>query len=335
LFANRKWKVDLMNYHHKLYSSVLEVIGNTPLVDLARLVKNTEGVSGRILAKIEYLNPGFSKKDRIALQMIEEAEEAGILKPGQTVIELTSGNTGTGLAIVCALKGYPFIAVMSKGNTEERARMMRAFGAKVVLVDQAPGAAPNQVSGESLALVEKETQKLTKEFNAFRADQFELNGNWRAHYLNTGREILEQSHRKVDAFCDFVGSGGSFSGIFKALKEYNPKIKCFIVEPTSVAVLAGKRVTNIDHKIQGGGYNMPKLKYLEDKVPDGYLQVSNEEAIMITRRLAREEGLFTGFSSGANVAAAINLLRDEMKTKTIVVLLSDSGLKYLTTDLWP
>jgi len=323
-----------MDYSQKTCSSILDVIGNTPLVELKRLVKNINGVSGRVLAKLEYLNPGYSKKDRIALQMIEEAEATGTLKPGQTVIELTSGNTGTGLAIVCAIKGYPFIAVMSKGNTEERARMMRAFGAKVVLVDQAPGAISGQVSGDSLALVEEVTQRLTTKYNAFRADQFTLDSNWRAHYLYTGKELIKQSNGNINAFCDFVGSGGSFSGIYKALKEYNTNIKCFIIEPTTVAVLAGEKITNINHKIQGGGYNMVELKYLENITPDGFLQVSDEEAIIMSRRLAQEEGIFAGFSSGANVAAAIDLLKNDFKGKTIAVLLPDSGLKYLTTDLW-
>ncbi|MHA1906898.1 MAG: PLP-dependent cysteine synthase family protein [Candidatus Thorarchaeota archaeon] len=323
-----------MNYNRELSDSIIEVIGRTPLVNLSRLVTNTEGATGQIVAKIEYLNPGFSKKDRIALQMIEEAEQSGKLKPGQTVIELTSGNTGTGLAIVCTIKGYPFIAVMSKGNTEERARMMKAYGAEVVLVDQAPGAIAGQVSGDSLALVEKETQKLTKQHDAFRADQFLLDGNWRAHYLNTCHEILEQTNGEIDAFCDFVGSGGSYVGISRGLKEHNSDIKCYIVEPESVAVLSGNEVTNVDHKIQGGGYNVSNLKYLEGVTPDGFIQVSDDEAILMTRRLAKEEGIFAGFSSGANVAAALNLLRNEMRSKTIVVLLSDSGLKYMTTDLW-
>ncbi|MFX0205972.1 MAG: PLP-dependent cysteine synthase family protein [Candidatus Hodarchaeota archaeon] len=314
--------------------SVIETIGGTPLVELSRLVKNTDGIEGHILAKLEYLNPGYSKKDRIGLQMIEDAEKSGVLKPGQTVIELTSGNTGTGLAIVCTIKGYPFVAVMSKGNTEERARMMRALGAKVVLVDQAPGSPPGQVSGESLALVEKETERLTRELNAFRADQFKLDGNWRAHYLHTGREIIEQTKGKIDAFCDFVGSGGSFVGISRVLREYNSNILCYIVEPESAAILAGKDISNPDHKIQGGGYSMADLEYLKDIKADGYIQVSNEEAIEVSRRLAKEEGLFAGFSSGANVAAAIKLLRSTLKGKSIVCLLPDSGLKYLSTDLW-
>jgi cysteine synthase A len=314
-------------------TSALDLIGNTPLVDLKRITANSD-LDGRILAKVEYFNPGLSKKDRIALQMIEDAEKAGSLKPGQTVIELTSGNTGTGLAIVCSMKGYPFIAVMSKGNTEERARMMRAYGAEVVLVDQAPGAPPNQVSGESLALVEKETLRLTEELSAFRADQFVLDGNWRAHYLNTGREIIEQSEGKIHAFCDFVGSGGSFAGVSKALLEHDPSVKCFIIEPVSAAVLAGQKITNPDHKIQGGGYSMPDLKYLQGIKAAGFIQVTNDEAVGCTRRLGKEEALFSGFSSGANLAGAIQLLNGEMRGSTIVILLPDSGLKYLSTDLW-
>ena len=162
-------------------------------------------LSGRILAKLDYLNPGFSKKDRIAKQMIEDAEQSGALQPGQTVVELTSGNTGTGLAIVCGVKGYPFVAVMSRGNSMERARMMTALGAEVVLVDQAPDSTPGQVSGEDLAQVEAEAQRIVTERGAYRANQFELEGNRRAHYLHTAPEILAQSGGEVDAFCDFVG----------------------------------------------------------------------------------------------------------------------------------
>ncbi len=314
--------------------SVLDLIGNTPLVELSRITSNTHGVEGRLLAKVEFLNPGLSKKDRIALQTLTDAETAGFLHPRQCVIELTSGNTGTGYAIACAIKGYHFIAVMSKGNSSERARMMRAFGAEVILVDQAPGDPPGQVSGESLAVVEKKTQQVTKERNAFRADQFALDGNWRAHYLHTADEILQQSQGSIDAFCDFVGSGGSYAGISKRLKEYNPHIRCYIVEPLSCAILAGKCITAVNHKIQGGGYSMKNLKFLADVSIDGYLQISNDEAITTARRLAKEEGLFAGFSSGANVAAALRLLQRECQGKTIVVLLCDSGLKYLSTDLW-
>jgi cysteine synthase A len=314
-----------------ILESVLGAIGDTPLVDLARL---TGQATGRILAKLEYLNPGYSKKDRIALGMIDQAEKDGSLIPGQTVVELTSGNTGTGLAIVCAVKGYPFVAVMSKGNSMERARMMNALGAEVVLVDQLPSSLPGQVSGGDLELVELAAQEITAEKNAFRADQFHLESHPRAHFLHTAQEIIRQTEGKFDAFCDFVGTAGSYAGCTAAFKEYNPKIKCFVVEPASSAVLSGEPVTNPNHRIQGGGYAMTDLPFINPEEVDGFIQVSDEEAIHISRELARKEGIFAGYSAGANVSAALSLLKGELGGATIVVLLSDSGLKYLSTDLW-
>jgi cysteine synthase A len=311
--------------------SILQVIGQTPVVELARMTKDMDG---RILAKLEYLNPGFSKKDRIARQMIEDAEKDGRLVPGQTVVELTSGNTGTGLAIVCGIKRYPFVAVMSRGNSMERARMMSALGAEVVLVDQLPSSRPGQVSGGDLELVEQETQKIVEERGAFRADQFQLISNMRAHYLHTGPEFIEQSGGRINAFCDFAGTGGSFAGCAAALKEHNPDVQCFIVEPEGAAILAGEPVTNPGHRIQGGGYSMKDLIMLVPGHIDGYMKVPDGQAIETARRLAREEGIFAGFSSGANVAAAIQLIRGSFKGKTVAVLINDSGLKYLSTDLW-
>jgi cysteine synthase A len=311
--------------------SAVEAIGETPLVDLSRI---TRGLEGRLLAKLEYLNPGFSKKDRIARQIIADAESEGALQPGQTVVELTSGNTGTGLAIVCAVKGYPFVAVMSRGNSMERARMMAALGAEVVLVDQLPGSIPGQVSGGDLERVEREAKRIVKERSAFRADQFRLAGNTRAHYLHTGPEILRQAAGSIGLFCDFPGTGGSFAGCAAAFKEHNPAIACYVVEPAGAAVLAGRPVTNPNHRIQGGGYSMAELPLLLPEHVDGYIQVTDEEAIQTARRLAREEGIFAGFSSGANVAAALQLLRTDHAGETAVVLLNDSGLKYLSTDLW-
>lgn len=300
-----------------LLASVVEAIGETPLVELSRISK---GRDGRLLAKLEYLNPGFSKKDRIARQIIEDAETDGSLRPGQPVVELTSGNTGTGLAIVCAIHGHPFVAVMSEGNSSERARMMRALGAEVVLVGQAEGGIPGKVSGADLALVEEASQRITRERGAFRADQFHHLGNFRAHYLHTGPEILRQSDGAIDAFCDFAGTGGTFAGCAAAFKEHNPRIQCFLVEPSGPS-----------HRIQGGGYSMAELPLLRPDDIDGRLIVSDEEAIEAARRLAREEGIFAGFSSGANVAAALRLLPGH----TVVTVINDSGLKYLSTDLWP
>ena len=223
------------------------------MVELSRMTANLDG---RILMKLEYLNPGFSKKDRAALRIIEEAESDGSLQSGQTVLELTSGNMGTGLAIVCATRGHPFVAVMSRGNSPERAAMIRALGAQVVLVDQAPGSKLGEVSGNDLRLVEDEAARLADELGAFRADQFELPGNRNAHYFGTGPEIWQQSGGSVTAFCDFAGSGGTYAGCARFLRERNPGIQCFVVEPENAAALSGDPVTNSDHPIQGGGYSM-------------------------------------------------------------------------------
>ncbi len=316
-----------------ILNSVVEAIGNTPLVRLDRLTRHY-GLDGTILAKLDYLNPGFSKKDRAALGVIEEAERSGALSPGQTVVEMTSGNMGTGLAIVCGIKGYHFVAVMSKGNSEERARMMRALGAEVVLVDQLPGSVPGYVSGADLELVDREAHRIAVERGAFHADQFNVGGNWLSHYKTTGPELWEAAAGKIDGFVDMAGSGGTFAGVSKALKERNPATLCYVVEPAGAAVLAGKPLTHSNHPIQGAGYSIAKLPFLEETKVDGYMEISGDDARQVTRDLARYEGIFAGFSSGANVAAAIHLLKNEMRGETIAVLICDSGLKYLSTDLW-
>ncbi len=314
----------------RLSASVLDLIGNTPLVELGRI---TAGLDGRIFAKVEFFNPGYSKKDRIALRIIEEAEASGALQPGATIVELTSGNTGTGMAIVCAAKGYHFVAVMSRGNSSERARMMNALGAEVVLVDQCPESLPGQVSGADLARVEEAARGIVRERGAFRADQFQLAGNSRAHYAQTAPEIMRQSGG-IDAFCDFIGSGGSFAGCARYFKEVDPAIQCYVVEPAGAAAFAGEDVTRPNHRIQGGGYAMAELPLLDRELVDGCLQVSDADASAMARRLAREEGLFAGFSAGANVAAALKLLNSTHRGERVAILLSDSGLKYLSTDLW-
>jgi len=320
-----------MNRSENILPSVVDAIGATPLVQLNRI---TRGMPGRILAKLEYFNPGLSKKDRIARQIIEDAEADGSLRPGQTVVELTSGNMGTGLALVCGSKGYPFVAVMSRGNSAERARMMAALGAEVVLVAQLPGGKPGQVSGGDLDLVEQEAQRIVRERDGFRADQFNNAGNARAHFLHTGPEIIRQSAGRLDAFCDFVGSGGSFAGCAAAFKQYKPAIRCFVVEPAGAAVLAGEPASNPQHRIQGGGYSRPQLPLIKPEHIDGYIQVTDDEATHMARRLAREEGIFAGFSSGANVAAAMKLLEGRCRGQSIAVLINDSALKYLSTDLF-
>lgn len=314
-----------------LLASAAEAIGATPLVALDRLTRRL-GLAGRIVAKLEFLNPGHSKKDRAALQIIRDAEAERRLSPGQAVVEMTSGNMGTGLAIVCAVRGHPFIAVMSCGNSQERARMMRAVGAEVVLVEQAPGGRQGEVSGHDLELVNQETSRIVAQRGAFRADQFERDGSWRAHFAGTAPEIWQQSGGEVTAFCDFAGSGGTYAGCTRFFKQVRPQLRCYVIEPEGGAVLAGSGAV-VSHPIQGGGYG--RLLPLLRQVPvDGYLQVSGDQARETARMLARDEGLFVGYSSGANVAGAIELLRGRDAGGMVAVMLNDSGMKYLSTDLW-
>lgn len=313
------------------HDSILGAIGATPSVWLDRLTA-AAGLRGRILMKLDYLNPGFSKKDRAALGVIDEALASGALAPGQTVVELTSGNMGTGLAIVCAQRGHPFVAVMSRGNSVERARMMSALGAEVVLVDQAPGARPGEVSGADLALVEAAAQRLTAERGAFRADQFNRQGNPRAHAETTGPELWADSGGTLTAFADFAGSGGTFAGVMAALAPHG--VRGYLVEPEGAAVLAGHPASAPAHPIQGGGYAMPDLAFLRGLPVAGHLAVTGDEARQTARALARTEGIFAGFSAGANAAAALRLLAGPEAGGVVAVIACDSGLKYLSTDLW-
>jgi cysteine synthase len=319
--------------HPETLPSVVDAIGETPLVELSRIAR---GLDGRLLAKLEYLNPGHSKKDRIARQILADARADGSLRPGQTVVELTSGNTGTGLAIVCSVEGHPFVAVMSRGNSRERALMMRALGAEVVLVDQVEGSEPGRVSGADLQRVEEVAQRICQERGAFRADQFCHPGALRAHEQTTAEELWRQSGHSIDAFCDFVGSGSSLGGCAAALKRKNPGVLCYAIEPAGAPVLAGRPVTDTRHPIQGGGYSRTarELPLLDLRNVDGYLTVSGEVARETARRLARDEGILAGFSSGANVAGALELLSGPCLGRTVAVLLCDSGLKYLSTDLY-
>ena len=300
--------------------SVIDAIGNTPLVELSRITDDL-GLDGRLLAKLDYLNPGFSKKDRAARQTIEDARASGELAEGQVVVELTSGNMGTGLAIVCGIMGHPFVAVMSEGNSEERARMMRALGAEVVLVPQAAGAKPGEVSGADLALVEAAAQRITAERGAFRADQFERRSNTLTHEAGTAPEIWQQTSGSVTAFCDFLGSGGTIGG---AARFFGPKgVRCYAVEPDQP-----------EHPIQGGGYSMDDLTHLKGAELAGSVTVTGTEARDHARLLARREGIFGGYSAGANLAAAVKLLQGPEKGGAVAFLVCDSGLKYLSTDLW-
>jgi len=211
-----------------IHPDAASLIGGTPVVQLSRL---TEGMRGSIYAKIEFFNPGASKKDRIALRMIDDALADGRLKPGQTVLEVTSGNTGTGLAIVCAVRGLKFVAVMSAGNSSERRRMIEGLGGKVEVVPQAAGSPAGQVSGADLDLVIRRAEILTQELGAYRCDQFHEIANVKAHEEGTAEEIWRDLGGKINAFCDFVGSGGTFVGVARGLKKYDPGIRCYAVEP--------------------------------------------------------------------------------------------------------
>jgi cysteine synthase A len=312
--------------------SILEAIGNTPLVDLERLVKHWK-LEGRILAKLDHLNPSGSKKDRIALGMIRAAERKGLLKPGQTVIEETSGNTGNGLALVCSLLGYPFIAVMSKGNSIERVRICNALGAKVVRVDQAPGAKPGEVSAADLDLVMKETKRLTEEMGAFCVGQFHNADNAVAQEV-TGDEMWEQSEGKIDAIADFIGTGGGFAGIATSMRRHNPNAHCYVVEPENAPYYSGKKAkAGAGHRIQGGGYAR-EVPFLDRSLITDCVGVSDEEAVESARLLSSVEGILCGFSAGAHAAAARKLLQGPEKDKTVAIVICDSGLKYLSTDLY-
>lgn len=302
-------------------------IGRTPVVELARM---RDVLGGRVFLKLEMLNPGGSKKDRIALRMVDDALRDGRLRAGQPVVELTSGNTGTGLAIVCAARGLPFTAVMSAGNSAERRVMMAALGARVELVAQAPGSRPGRVSGDDLALVEARTQALAGSLGAFVPDQFRNRSNVLAHEEGTGPELTAAAGGAFDAFCDFVGSAGTFVGMARHLKPRG--VRCYAIEPAGAAPLSGAAITDPAHPIQGGGYAMrPPL--WEDGLADGFLAVTGEEAIRWSRTLARREGIFAGYSTGANLAGAAALLRSG-RAKAVAALACDSGMKYVTTGLW-
>jgi cysteine synthase A len=309
---------------------ITHAIGNTPLVALDRLSASL-GLQGRLLAKLDLLNPGFSKKDRAALAIMRAARADGSLLPGQTVVELTSGNMGTGLAICCAVMGHPFVAVMSAGNSRERARMMAALGAEVVLVPQAPGGVPGRVTGADLALVETAAQAITAARRAFRADQFRHPGNPAAHEA-TAAELWAQSGGTITAFCDFAGSGGTLGGVARALAPHG--VRSWAVEPKGAEALARGDTSRPDHPVQGGGYLMSDLAHLHGAPVAGHIAITGDQARDAARMLARTEGIFGGYSAGANLAAAIRLLQGPEQGGTIAFLICDSGLKYLSTDLW-
>jgi cysteine synthase A len=278
-------------------TSITEAIGNTPLLRLDKLCSQLN-LDGEIYAKLEHLNPSFSKKDRIALGMIELAEKKGDLKPGQPVLEVTSGNTGTGLALVCAAKGYRFICCMSIGNSIERVKMVQAFGGETVLVKQAPGAVKGKVSNDDLMLVEEEAQRIAKETGAYCINRFH---NTDSSYAQepAAAEMWEQSEGKLSAFADFIGTGGTFAGYARYLKTKNADIKCYAVEPMGCAYYGDDMKPGAAHRIQGGGY-AKAVENVERNTIDGCITISDDEAVEMTRKIAAVEGIFAGFSSGSD-----------------------------------
>lgn len=305
-----------------IYTSVEQLVGGTPLLELTHIEKN-EGLKARVLAKLEGFNPGGSAKDRPAMVMLDEAERAGLLKPGATIIEPTSGNTGIGLAMVAVARGYRAVIVMPETMSIERQRLMTAYGAQLILTDGAKG-----MQGS----IEK-AEELAREIpNSFIPGQFVNPDNALAHRLTTGPEIWDDTEGKVDIFVATVGTGGTLTGTGGYLKEQNPNIKVVAVEPAASPVLSEGR--SGAHGIQGIGAGfVPKV--LDTNVYDEIITVTDEQALAAGRMVARSEGVLVGISSGAAVQAALEVAkREENAGKTIVVLLPDTGERYLSTALF-
>lgn len=306
----------------KVADKLTDLIGNTPLLEVRRFA-SSEGAMARVVAKLEYFNPAGSSKDRVALAMVEEAEKSGRLKSGATIIEPTSGNTGVGLALVAAVKGYRLILTMPETMSVERRCLLKAYGAEIVLTDGASGMAGSIKRAEELR---------DSIDGAIILQQFENPANPMAHRKTTAEEIWRDTDGKVDVFVACVGTGGTVSGTGARLKELNPNIKIVAVEPMESQVLAGKVAA--PHKIQGIGANFIPENY-DGNVVDEVVPVSGDDAIRASRLLAQKEGLLVGISSGAAAAAALQIAkRDEFKDKTIVALFPDTGERYLSTELW-
>ncbi len=307
----------------KVLESSLELIGKTPLLKLNRYTQKAGVTNATVLAKLEYLNPAGSVKDRVALAMIEDAEKKGILKPGATIIEPTSGNTGIGLAAVAAAKGYKAILTLPETMSVERRNLLKAYGAEIVLTEGARG---------MKGAIEKAEELKESIPGAVILGQFVNPANPAAHRATTGPEIWEQTEGRVDIFVAGVGTGGTVTGVGEYLKEQNPNVKVVAVEPATSPVLS--KGTSGAHKIQGIGAGfVPDV--LNTKVYDEVIAIENEDAFAEGKKFAVSEGILVGISSGAALkAAAILAARPENAGKTIVVLLPDSGDRYLSTPLF-
>ena len=305
-----------------VYKAISDLIGNTPLVELTH-IEEKEGLDSRVVAKVEFFNPAGSVKDRIAKKMIEDAEKAGKIKPGATLIEPTSGNTGIGIASVAAAKGYKAIMTMPETMSVERRNLLKAYGAKVVLTDGKTGMKGAIAKAKELAATIP---------NSFIPSQFENPSNPQAHYESTGPEIWKDTEGKVDIFVAGVGTGGTVSGTGKYLKDQNPNVKVIAVEPATSPVLSQGYAG--PHGIQGIGAGfVPNT--LDTSAYDEVFTVTNEQAYETGRLIAHNEGMLVGVSSGAATYAAIQIAkRPENKGKTIVVLLPDTGERYLSTPMF-
>ncbi len=306
----------------KVYKNITQLVGKTPIMELVNYEKENN-LQANILAKIEFFNPAGSVKDRIAKAMIENAEKEGLLKEGSTIIEPTSGNTGIGLASIAAAKGYKAILTMPETMSIERRKLLKAYGAEIVLTDGSKG---------MKGAIEK-AEELQKEIkDSFIPSQFENMENPKMHYNTTGPEIYEDTEGKIDYFVAGVGTGGTLSGVGKYLKEKNPNIKIVAVEPKSSPVLTEGKAGA--HKIQGIGANfVPNT--LDKNIYDEIITIENDEAFESARKVAKSDGILVGISSGAAIkAATIIANREENKGKTIVALLPDTGERYLSTELF-
>ena len=306
----------------KIYQGTIGLIGNTPLVEFTRIEKKYN-LEAKLLAKLEYFNPAGSIKDRIAKEMIEQAERDGKLKPGSTIIEPTSGNTGIGLAAIAAAKGYKIIIVLPETMSVERRNIIKAYGAELVLSDGTKG---------MKGAIAKANELHAEIPNSFIPEQFENPANPEAHRKTTGPEIWEDTDGEVDVFVAGVGTGGTITGVGEYLKSKNPDVKVVAVEPASSAVLSTGQAGG--HQIQGIGAGfVPAI--LNTEVYDEIIPVENEAAFQFGKEIAKEEGVLVGISSGAALKAAIEIAkRPESKGKTIVALLPDSGDRYYSTDLF-
>jgi cysteine synthase A len=306
----------------KIASNILELVGKTPLLELTRFSKK-KGCMTCVVGKLEYFNPAGSIKDRVALNMVLQAENDGILKPGATIIEPTSGNTGVGLAMVCAVKGYKLILTMPETMSVERQKLLKAYGARIELTSGAEG---------MQGAINKANELCESIDGAVILGQFENFANPDAHYKTTAREIIEDTDGKIDVFVSAVGTGGTISGTAKALKEFNPNIYVIAVEPAESPVLSGGEKG--PHKIQGIGAGFVPAIY-DASVVDEVVTVSGDDAMLTARELAHEEGILVGISSGAAACVAARVaLREEFANKNIICILPDTGERYLSTELY-